>query len=127
MREIISRIFEYIGENGLTVQKFADIIGVTRGTVQNWKSGHSEPEHKRIIDIIQRIEDIDANYLIRGKPKDVLLNKMVGSYNTNQQGKNTFRVAEDNSENIWKLKYHHAMELIAEKEKQIDLLKNMLK
>jgi hypothetical protein len=30
-------------------------------------------------------------------------------------------------ESLWKLKYHHAMELIAEKEKQIDLLKNMLK
>lgn len=124
-RGIVIRLFEYAESKGLTQQQIADILGISRGIVNNWKAGRNEPEDKRILDIVTNIQDIDANWLIRGYPMQTMSNNQSGSYNINQQG-NDNQVADPGS-NIWKERFEAAERIIREKEEQINILKSVLK
>ncbi len=51
MNDIVARIYELIAQSGLKKSVFADKIGVSRNTVQNWKKNDSLPS----LEVIERI------------------------------------------------------------------------
>ena len=51
MNDIVSRIYELISQSGMSKSSFADKIGISRNTVQNWKKLNSLPTLNVILKI----------------------------------------------------------------------------
>lgn len=51
MNDIVSRIYELISQSGMSKSSFADKIGISRNTVQNWKKLNSLPPLNVILKI----------------------------------------------------------------------------
>lgn len=125
-RDVIIRLFDYMESKGLTQQQFADIIGVSRGVVNNWKTGTAELNEKRLIDIVNKLHDIDANYLIRG----IIRNSEDQSSENNKHYRlkaetGMFSLNEPDAE-YYIMKCEMLEKLLLEKDKQIKLLENMI-
>lgn len=121
--EILNRLFDYIESKGLTQAEFGEKLMLSRAAVSAWRNGHSAPSGDRIIDILLTYEDLDANWLIRGKGSQnvTLNNKMSGKHITNQQGSNLHY----NDATMWKEMYEMTLQLLKEKEETIKLLKSI--
>lgn len=121
--EILNRLFEYIETKGLTQEEFGGKLMLSRAAVSAWRNGHSAPSGDRIIDILLTYEDLDANWLIRGKGSQSApqINKMSGKSHTNQMQSNV----HINDSLIWKERYEMTLQLLKEKEEQIKLLKSI--
>lgn len=123
--EIVKRILEFIDSMGYTQEQFGKPLLLSRGAVSAWKNGQSLPTADRVLEIIRVYEDIDANYLIRGKKLEQsfgISNKMAGHGMQNVQGGGNINF----DSGIWKERYEMALQVISEKEEQIKLLKKML-
>ena len=64
---LVDRIYQIIDSNNLTQLKFAEIIGIQRSNISEWKTGKSSPFPKVLIKIVKEFPQIDANWLIRGE------------------------------------------------------------
>ncbi len=53
MNDIVARIYELISQSGMSKSSFADKIGVSRNTVQNWKKLNSLPPLNVILKICE--------------------------------------------------------------------------
>lgn len=61
------RLIEFIEFTGMTDEKFASKVGITRQIVSLWKRERAYPSSDKIIKIIKTFPDLDANWLIRGE------------------------------------------------------------
>lgn len=123
--EIVRRILEYMDQKKITQEEFGRPLLLSRAAVSAWKNGKTSPTADRVLEIIRVYEDIDANYLIRGKKLEQsfgISNKMAGHGMQNVQGGGNINF----DSGIWKERYEMALQVISEKEEQIKLLKKML-
>ena len=61
-----SRIQKIIEEEGLSISKFADEIGVQQSSVSHILSGRNKPSLDFINKLLNRYREINANWLITG-------------------------------------------------------------
>ena len=54
MNDIVSRIYELLAHSGMKKKEFAEKIGVSRNTIQNWKNADSMPT----LSVIERICEV---------------------------------------------------------------------
>jgi len=66
--EIISRIRKIISDNNLSNSSFADRIGVARSSISHILSGRNNPSLDIIIKILHSFDEINADFLLTGKP-----------------------------------------------------------
>ena len=66
-KTIFSKSFLSLRKNlGLTQEKIAGMLGVSRQAVQKWENGTSMPDAEKLIEIAG-VFDVSLDYLIRGK------------------------------------------------------------
>jgi len=76
------RIKLLINSKGITQSEFARVIGMTRGSVNQWLSGKLVPGHKPLMKIFEIYPDISADWLLLGKGEMLIENKSSDSDNT---------------------------------------------
>lgn len=54
MNDIVNRIYELLSHSGMKKKEFAEKIGVSRNTIQNWKKADSMPT----LSVIERICEV---------------------------------------------------------------------
>ena len=120
---ITDRIFELIKENDLSGAQLARTLGISRTVVSEWKNGRSEPSPKIILKILFHFPEIDANWLVRGITlQNNNTQTATGNYNVQAGGH-----ANVNEPSHLITENKHLKQIITEKEKQIELLKELLK
>lgn len=63
--DVSTRIFGIVQSKGLEQKKFAELVGVTDKTVNNWKMGRSE-SYTKYIRKIAKVLDTTTEYLLTG-------------------------------------------------------------
>lgn len=71
--EIYERMFMIMDEKGIISADLAKKLGVSRGTVTNWKSRGTNPPADYIVVICELLE-VDIEYFLSGKTKTLNIN-----------------------------------------------------
>lgn len=120
---ITSRIFDVIAQKRISQTDLAQALGITKNNISEWKSGNSAPSPKIILKLLFHFPDIDANWLIRGEVQQNTSQTQTIRGNYNHQA-GTHIITEPS---VYELENRHLKQIIAEKEEQIVLLKELLK
>lgn len=75
------RILHIITHYSLSVKKFAEILGMPQTTVNGYVTGTREPKMDFVIAIINRFENISAEWLMRGNGEMLKSNSSIFSSN----------------------------------------------
>lgn len=75
------RILYIITHYSLSVKKFAEILGMPQTTVNGYVTGTREPKMDFVIAIINRFENISAEWLMRGNGEMLKSNSSIFSSN----------------------------------------------
>jgi hypothetical protein len=122
-KTITDRIFTMLHDNHLTNTELSRILGVQKTNISEWKTGKSQPSARLILKLLFHFPEVDANWLIRGKPAEKSGQTATGNYNI--QAGTSAMVNEHQNE--LKTENTHLKQLLKEKEEQIILLKELLK
>ncbi|MDO4553649.1 MAG: helix-turn-helix transcriptional regulator [Lachnospiraceae bacterium] len=78
--EISNRLLELRKRNGMSQEKLADALGVSRQAVSKWESGQTTPDLNKITQI-SSIFHVSTDYLILGK-EEIHVEEKVSDENT---------------------------------------------
>jgi transcriptional regulator with XRE-family HTH domain len=126
MFDYVDRIIKVLDERGLDGKKIAEMTDLSPQSISSWKQHKSSPSGDSLVKIIKYLNDIDARWLLTGEKQGYQMNNLISSNRNYIQNESKLTIREP-EESIWKLKYDHAMEIISEKNKQIELLKSLIK
>jgi transcriptional regulator with XRE-family HTH domain len=119
---VIDRIFEVLKQNEVKDAQLSRTLGVSRTTISEWRNGKNSPSPKLILKFLFHFPEVDANWLIRGKPAEK--SGQTATVNYNVQAGTSAMVNEHQNE--LKTENSHLKQLLKEKEEQIKLLKQLL-
>ncbi|GKQ43379.1 transcriptional regulator [Companilactobacillus sp. RD055328] len=91
-KEISERITQIRKDNNLSMQDFADLIGVSgKSTINEWEKGRSIPSKKTLAKITDKL-NIEANYILYGNFNDYIRDLLISVIHekTDEQLSSTF-------------------------------------
>ena len=100
----------------ITQSQFARVIGITRGSVNQWLSGKLVPGHKPLMKIFEIYPDISADWLLLGKG-----GMLVGDRSSDPDNEFLKKQLSDQAEMMGLYK-----KLIEEKDARIRLLETLI-
>ena len=68
-----TKIYELRKAKGMSQEKLAELVGVSRQSISKWESGETIPELERLVEL-SRIFEVTTDYLLKPGEMDELTN-----------------------------------------------------